>query len=266
MPELPEVEIIRTQLADFIQEKIVKDIIVKDKRYLTPKSIRRWQAIIGLRIHCLKRKGKWLLFDLKDLKIAIHLRLTGNLIFNGKDENAQIVIIFEDGNKLSYYDQRKFGEWWLVRNFEDIPYVAKLGVDPLNDNWDKEKLFSLLRKRNTTIRNFLLDQRNIAGLGNIYVSEALFRAKINPFRMTNRLNYNEVAKLYRAIMETLKLALEAGGSSIRNYKDAQGRKGSFSLQHKVYRREGKRCLRCGDIIKRLKLSSRSCYFCPNCQK
>lgn len=243
MPELPEVETIRQQLA--------KSIIGK--------------KLQGKEIVRVRRRGKILIIGFRDGQaVIIHPKMTGQLIFEGSvSKHTRHIFRFEGGTKLIFNDIRKFGWWKKVENTKKIE--KELGVEPLKIN---KKTFKniLSRRQNARIKPLLMDQKFIAGIGNIYSDEILYAAKIHPLRKVMTLSSKEIERVLRNTKKILKSAISHQGSSIRNFRDAFGRKGNFARFHKVYQKEGQKCTRCGNRIKRLKLGGRSAHYCPKCQK
>ncbi len=245
MPELPEVETIRRQLAIKIVGK----------------------KLNGKKIVDVKRRAKILIIDFSDgSSLVFHLKLTGQLIFNGQPgRHTRQVFNFSDGTRLIFNDARKFGWWKNVENVREMKEIKQLGPEALKI---KESEFKnrLLKRRQAKIKPLLMDQKFLAGIGNIYSDEILFEAKIHPLRIVKTLSPIEISRLFLAMKKILKKAIAKGGSSVEYYLDALGKKGGFVPYHKVYQRTGKPCLRCGGIIKRLKIGGRSAHFCPDCQK
>jgi formamidopyrimidine-DNA glycosylase len=243
MPELPEVETIRSQL----QKKIVG------------------KSISGKKIVGLRRRAKILIIDFDDAgSLIFHLKMTGQLIFNGKpSKHTRKVFNFDDGSRLVFNDARKFGWWKRVKDTKEIE--ERFGPEALKVSLQTFR--SLLAKRKKPrIKPLLIDQRIIAGIGNIYSDEILYAAKINPLRRVETLSPAEVAKIFRGMRRILAAAIRHRGSSVEYYFDACGRKGDFVKFHKVYQKEGQKCGRCGASIKRIKIGGRSAHFCPVCQK
>ncbi len=243
MPELPEVETVRRQL----EKKIVG------------------RRITGRKIVGLRRRAKILIIDLADgQSLIFHLKMTGQLIFNGKpSQYTRKVFNFDDGSRLVFNDVRKFGWWKIVKSTKEIE--EKLGPEPLKI--DLETFKSLLGRRpKSRIKPLLMDQKAIAGIGNIYSDEILYAAKVNPFRYVKMLKPAEIKLIFQNMVKILALAIKHGGSSVENYLDACGKKGDFVKFHKAYRRAGEKCARCGGLIKRAKIVGRSAHFCPTCQK
>lgn len=242
MPELPEVETIKRQL----ESKIVG------------------KKLDGRKIIGLRRRAKILIIDFNGgSSLLIHLKLTGQLIFNGEPgKHTRHIFKFDDGSHLIFNDVRKFGWWKIVKNTEDIE--NSFGPEALK--LDLKTFEGLLKKRpNAKIKPLLMDQKIIAGIGNIYSDEILFAAKVNPLRLVKTLKDAEIKTIHQNIAKILKKAIREKGSSVEYYLDACGKKGNFVKYHKVYQKEGQKCPRCGAIIKRVKLGGRSAHFCPRCQ-
>jgi len=242
MPELPEVETIRRQLTAKIIGKTLE----------------------GKKIVKVRRRAKVLLVDFaRGGSLAFHLKLTGQLIFNGQPSRAtRKVFNFDDGSRLIFNDARKFG--W-VKKLKDTKFLEeKFGPEALDI---KLGTFTarLARRPNAKIKPLLMDQKFIAGIGNIYSDEILFAAKVHPARRVKTLSRREVKNIFQNIKKILKKAIEHHGSSVKSYVDACGRRGDFVKYHKVYQREGEKCGRCGGVIKRIKIGGRSAHFCGQCQ-
>lgn len=241
MPELPEVETIRRQLSKKISGKKLNG-----------------KKIVGVR-----RRAKLLMIDFIDnSSLIFHLKLTGQLIFNGKpSQYTRKVFNFDDGSKLIFNDVRKFGWWKIVKETKEIE--ERFGPEPLNLKLDGFK--TLFKKRpNARIKPLLMDQKFIAGIGNIYSDEILFAVRIKPLRQAKTLSGKEIEKLFLNIKKILKAAIKEKGSSVRHYLDACGKRGNYIEYHKVYRKE--KCLVCAGGIKTIKIGGRSAHFCPSCQK
>jgi formamidopyrimidine-DNA glycosylase len=286
MPELPEVETIRRGLAQYLPGKTITVVeVLTSKQFIGDP-----QSIVGQKIQDIGRKGKLLLMELNDKRtLATHLKMTGQLIWKapagemvmgGHPEQAyieslpgrhtRIIITFNDNSSLYFNDLRKFG-WIHVLTPEELAeldFLKRLGPEPLTEAFTVSYLEERLRKSpRTPIKSFLLDQTHIAGLGNIYADESLFRAAIHPQRLAGSLNHDEAVILTEKIKETLQLALHHGGSSERDYLTAIGEKGTYLKVAQVYHKTGLLCPRCKKAkIERIKLGGRSTHFCPNCQK
>jgi len=285
MPELPEVQTIVGDL----EQKIKGDTIVgfwSDWRKAIRMPLRRFTAgIKNKKILKAERIGKYIALKLSGDKILlIHLKMTGHLLVKkeklkvksqGKDYfadrvNQYIHHIFylKSGRTLEFSDVRKFGKIILVDadRMGDLPEIKKLGVDALNKNLTFQKLEDILKKKKTPIKQLLMDQQEIAGIGNIYASEILHTAGILPDRLASELNLNEKKRIYAAIKKILEKAIELRGTSDSDYRDTSGAPGKFQEILKVYRRAGKKCRKCDTIIQRSVIGQRSSFFCPQCQK
>ena len=245
MPELPEVETIRRQL---VQKLIGKKLNGK--------------KIVGV-----KRRAKILIIEFADKTALIfHLKLTGQLIFNGTPgEYTRRIFNFNDGNRLVFNDARKFGWSKMVKEQGLKDIEKKLGPEPF-DIAEEQFVLMLAKRPQTKIKPLLMDQKFIAGIGNIYADEILFASGIHPLRQVKTLDKKEIHLLFANIKKILKAAVQSGGSSVRSYLDALGQKGGFAKYHKVYQKTGQKCAKCGSIIQRIRLGGRSAHFCPKCQK
>jgi formamidopyrimidine-DNA glycosylase len=243
MPELPEVETIRRQLA----QKIVG------------------KKLNGKKITAVRRRAKVLMIDFSDgTSLAFHLKLTGQLIFNGKPlKYTRKIFKLDDGSKLIFNDARKFG-WW--KNVKDTKALEKeFGLEALEI--DLKTFKNNLKKRpGAKIKPLLMDQKFIAGIGNIYSDEILFAAKVHPFRLVKTLKDKEIKLIHRNIKKILQRAIQYRGTTEQYYRDACGREGNYAKHLKVYQKEDKKCPRCGTKIKRKKIGGRSTHYCPKCQK
>lgn len=270
MPELPEVETIRRSLVSVEGARItrVQGRCVQLRQPLTTEDLR---PALGQRIVGSSRRGKYLLLHLLDgAGLLFHFGMSGTLLVRAqaepRREHDHLVLELEQGTSLVFHDPRRFGLVRFVANAEEPSEFAQLGPDAWCDPYDAEYLFAQSRHRRLAVKAWLMDQRVIAGLGNIYASEALFRAGIRPGRQARRLSRSECARLHWAIRTTLAEAITAGGSSISDFLDAQGRPGYFQHRFQVYERERQPCLHCGSPIRRRVLAGRSTYYCPRCQQ
>jgi formamidopyrimidine-DNA glycosylase len=273
MPELPEVETVRRTLL-----KLAKGKTIQDVRVLWPKIVKRPEevqqfrdALIGQTIQDVGRRGKFLKIYLDDYVLVSHLRMEGRYGLYDREEpydkHTHVFFEFTDGTELRYRDVRKFGTMHLFKKGEEelSPPLSQLGPEPFSEHFTPDVLYDRLQKTNRNIKAALLDQKVVVGLGNIYVDEALFRAGIHPERAANQLSREEVTKLHREIVETLKEAVEKGGSTIRTYINTQGEIGMFQLQLFVYGKKGEFCQRCGTVIEKMVVSGRGTHICPRCQ-
>ncbi len=278
MPELPEVEVIRRELAPLVCSKIFASPLIHFEgavHYPEPEHFCR--RLQGRCIEGVGRKGKYLLFLLDSGTLLVHLRMTGMLIYRHAGETAdrdslrrehlRAELPFTGGDGLDFYDQRKFGGFRLLEEREKwgAAGLPRLGPD-IWDDVDETAFWGLLQKRpRSRIKPLLLDQGFLAGMGNIYTDESLFRSGIHPWRRVSSLTEEESCRLYRAVREVLAGGIACGGTTTSDYRDALGGTGFFQEQLAVYRCKGEPCPRCGHPIERTVTAGRGTYFCPHCQ-
>lgn len=269
MPELPEVETIRRNLLPLLTGKRIKKVIVRDKKLLKNISADKLEEKLKNKIISkLVRRGKYLIIQLNSKEfIVIHLKMTGQLIDGrNEDKKSRITFCFSNKKYLNFNDQRRFGELTLVKDLNQHTGLNKLGPEPLAKLFTLKKFKEMIKVKKARLKPLLLDQHFLAGLGNIYVSEALFLAGINPARIASTLSVLEIKNLYQAIKKVLNQAIRLRGSSVDNYVDGFGRKGRAQEYHFVYGKDKEKCPRCQNEINVIKLSGRGTYFCPTCQK
>ena len=287
MPELPEVETVRRGLSELIIGKGIKT-----SSFDTPKSFPNLMAdvthfMINAEVTAIRRRAKVLMIDLStDYSLVIHLKMTGQLVFVGTnerfgaghpndslvnalpDKSTRVTIDFNDGSHLFFNDQRKFGWVKLMPTLEihNLPFMQKVGPEPLEADFTAEQFKArFTRRARTNIKAAILDQSVIAGVGNIYADEALWGARIHPKRLTGSITDKEFNDLYNELREVMNLSIAKGGSSNRNYVNAEGKRGSYMDFARVFRREGLPCPRCGAIIEKLRVAGRGTHVCPICQ-
>ena len=267
MPELPEVETVRRTLAPVVEGRTIAAVTFTWPRTCAGDPRATEARLAGQRIERLERHGKYLLFRLhrngRESLLVIHLRMTGNLIVNGAPgEFTRAGMSLDDGTVVAFQDIRKFGRWeWSER----LPArLAALGPEPLEIGCDE--FTARLRARKARLKALLLDQEFLRGLGNIYADEALFGARLHPLRSANGVGPRKAGDLYLAIQNVLRDAIEAGGTSIRDYRDSRGAEGGFQRQIRIYGRTGEPCLNCGTRVRRVVVAQRSTHFCPRCQR
>jgi len=271
MPELPEVETVRRDLTRSIAGKRIERTEIPNPGSLKgtdPKSFIRLTA--GRKFVEFGRRGKYLILRLDTgQSLVTHLKMTGVMQYQEKGDSlpraARIIFYFSGGRRLVFSDQRKFGSIELTNDYKNIPAIRKMGPEPLEKGFTAVVLKERLNGRKGPIKPLLLDQSIIAGLGNIYASEALHRAGILPQRRADSLTAQEIKKLHRAIVQVLKEAIAARGSSVDTYRDGQGKKGWFQVKHRVYDKQGNKCRRCGGTIVKEIFRGRGTYWCPKCQ-
>jgi formamidopyrimidine-DNA glycosylase len=286
MPELPEVETVRRGLYELIiGRKVVK------VHHDNPKSFPNVVAdvenfLIGATITDVRRRAKVLMIDLStDYSLVIHLKMTGQLVYRGEavfgaghpndsligelpDRSTRVTFTFADGSHLYFNDQRKFGWVKLLPTLEipNIDFMQKVGPEPLEADFTAEQFAKRFKRRaKTSIKAALLDQTVVAGVGNIYADEALWGAKIHPLRLVGSITQKEFSDLYNELRSVMNLAIEKGGSTDKNYVNAEGKRGSYMDFARVFRREGQACPRCDTTIIKFKAAGRGTHICPHCQ-
>lgn len=272
MPELPEVETVRAGLEKLLSDQpVVKKVKLMraDIRFPIPRELPK--RLQGQKIQTIRRRAKYILFDTAKGVMLSHLGMTGSWRFTeagDEDKHDHCYIEFSDGRRLAYRDPRRFGilDWIEPGKEAEHPRLKDLGVEPLDtDAFHEEFLFQASRKRRVPVKAFIMDQRIVVGIGNIYASEALFRAGVRPTRQAGRLTKDECARIVKAAQEVLREAIKVGGSSIRDYRQADGEEGGFQDHHFVYDRDGLPCRVCGCAIKSRVIGGRSTYWCAKCQ-
>ena len=271
MPELPEVETIRRQLAPRVQGRVLARVQVDDERWcmpLAPPAMER--ALRGRRVESLDRRGKYLVWRLSGERYLLqHLRMTGNLLYDPVDRpvHTRVAIDLDDGHELLYVDARRFGTGQLAEGRAGLDDFlgARLGLEPFDPGFGAEHLQALARGSRAPVKAFLLDQKRIAGVGNIYADEALFRAGVHPLRPAGRLTRAQWKALAPAIVETLEAGIAASGASIDDFRHLDGAYGSFQDEFLVHLHEGDPCPRCGAPVRKLVAAGRGTYVCERCQ-
>lgn len=265
MPELPEVETIRRGLEREFLDAQLSEIEVRDRRLLQNCPISKLEELRGKALKRVARRGKFLILDFDSLALVIHLRMTGRLLPQ-EEGHTRLILQFSGGKQLVLDDSRRFATLHCTPTdrLEELEPLRRLGLEPLTDNYTLESFSRILRTKQE-IKRLLLDQGKLAGLGNIYANEALFRAKIHPQRRADSLSEREVRRLFTEIPRVLEEALAAQGTTISDYRTASGNPGGFQPFLKVYGRAGEPCHRCKTPIEQLEQGGRSSYFCPKCQ-
>ena len=261
MPELPEVETVVRSVAAHLAGRTIVETRFTSK-FVTPGSrAKLGRRLAGRRIESVTRRGKFIVMALDQGTLTVHLGMTGKLLVRGEaGEHTHGVFTLDDG-MLLYHDPRQFGriEW----SEGESPRVIRLGPEPLEISLED---FRARLKRKTGMKALLLNQTFLAGLGNIYADESLFAAGIHPLTIAARLSAARAEKLYRAIRGILTHAIQLGGSSISDYVNAEGERGWFQMEHRVYGREGEPCANCGRPIRKILVAQRGTHYCPHCQK
>ncbi len=293
MPELPEVETVRRGLEQKLNRFIIKKVeVCRDKTVAFPHS--KEEFINGLYNSLLdkwNRRGKYLIAELKKIEnekvkfplekslknngfLVVHLRMTGYFKFLNSStqpcKHTRIRVFDENNNELRYIDVRSFGQmWWIKEGLSPnkiIKGLGSLGPEPFSIEFDENYLIKVISKKTKSIKAILLDQTIVAGIGNIYADESLYLAGISPFREAQTIKKYELIKLKESIVDVLEKSIGSGGTTFSDFRDLEGENGNFGLQTNVYRRTGKKCRKCGNLIEKQKVAGRSTHWCPNCQK
>jgi formamidopyrimidine-DNA glycosylase len=274
MPELPEVETIRLALEPHVVGRRLEHVEIRDARLVRPFEPDAVSAELEDElIVALERRGKYLIVRFESGRaLLIHLRMTGSLRHAApgslaEDPYWRAVVRLDDGSDVAYRDVRRFGTWHLLEPQELDPYLAqRLGREPLERTFTARGLGEGLAGRRAPVKAALLDQRTVAGLGNIYVDEALWRARIHPLRPAGTVGTDELLRLTRAIKDALRAGIARQGASLRDYSTPDGRRGRMQERFRVYGREGEPCTRCGTPIDKIRAGGRGTWYCPNCQR
>jgi formamidopyrimidine-DNA glycosylase len=267
VPELPEVETIRAQLAPRLEGRTLARVEILDPRLTRPYDLFEVaEELEGDRVVAVERRGKYLLLRLESgFGLLVHLRMTGSFGFAAATHERAVVEL-DDGTRLVYRDVRRFGTWLVLEDADLEPYLAtKNGPEPLGSRFTAGWLGSQLARRKAPLKAVLLDQRVVAGLGNIYADEALWRARVNPLRQANSLSDDELLRLRRAIRAALRAGIARQGSTLSDYAAPDGSRGSMQDEFRVYGRDGLPCRRCRTTIVKTRVGGRGTWFCPRCQ-
>jgi formamidopyrimidine-DNA glycosylase len=274
VPELPEVETIRRQLSPRLEGRVLERLDVLDPRWCEPAAPAEVDAAVrGRRIERLTRRGKYLVVELhEEVFLVMHLRMTGNLLLVPPGEPAdrpytRVRMPLDSGATLLFCDARRFGTGVVLlgEDARDGYFDRRLGVEPLDPAFTPEALRALVSGRRAPTKAFLLTQERIAGVGNIYADEALFRARIHPLRPVGSLRRPQLAALRDAVVESLEAGIDARGATIDDFRDVDGARGSFQDRFLIHRREGEPCPRCGRPIRKMRAAGRGTYVCERCQ-
>jgi formamidopyrimidine-DNA glycosylase len=271
MPELPEVETVARGLqASLVGRVIVRTEILWVRSVAAPDPTAFSQRVKNQSVEAVERRGKWLAITLgSGDTLLIHLRMTGRLVVESHPcldrRHLRAVFLLDNGQRLSFVDQRKFGRLHLTAHPQEI--LGSLGPEPLSTTFTPDRFREMLLQRHGRIKPLLLDQHFVAGLGNIYTDEALWKAGIHPLRQANTLSGEEVRRLHAAIQAVLRAAIASGGTTLQDeaYQRIDGRAGEYSERLAVYGRDGQRCPRCAETITRITVGQRGTHFCPHCQ-
>jgi formamidopyrimidine-DNA glycosylase len=275
VPELPEVETIRRHLAPHVEGRTIAHLEVLDPRWCEPAPPDELaQAVDGRRIERLSRRGKYLDWELEDeVHVVMHLRMTGNILLVTASEDRERkhlrarITLEPDGTRALFVDQRRFGTGVVLLGDEarDAYFASRLGVEPLSPDFTADALNAQAARRKQPVKAFLLTQERVAGVGNIYADEALFRARIHPLRPVGSLKRTQIADLRDAVVDSLNAGIDAKGATIDDFRHPDGAQGSFQDRFLIHLREGEPCVRCGATVKKMRAAGRGTYVCEHCQ-
>jgi formamidopyrimidine-DNA glycosylase len=274
VPELPEVETVRRRLEPVLVGRHFDRVEILDPRLTRPEDPLEVAAeLVGERVEAVDRRGKYVVVRFESGRaLLIHLRMTGSLLHVAgndlpeSDPHRRAVVKLDDGSDVIYRDVRRFGTWLLAEPGEAQPYLdARLGREPLEQAFTVKRLGEALNGRRAPVKATILDQRRLAGVGNIYADEALWRARIHPERPAGELDEDELRALHRGIRAALKAGISRQGATLRDYRTPDGGSGGMQHEFKVYGREGEPCERCGRPIEKTRAAGRGTWFCPGCQ-
>lgn len=273
MPELPEVETSRCGIAPFLVGHQVREVIVRDHRLRWPVNPDLPAILAEQRVHQIRRRAKYLLFDCDTGTLLLHLGMSGRLRVldsqqsRSAEKHDHLDIVFENGYRLRYTDPRRFGAViWTYEPVEQHPLLSHLGPEPLEADFDADYLLGKATNRQVAIKTFIMNAEIVVGVGNIYASEALFMAGIHPKMITAKLKQKQALKLVEAIRVVLGKAIAAGGTTLRDFRDSEGNPGYFAQELQVYNRAGQGCKQCAHPIELFRQANRASYFCPVCQR
>lgn len=272
MPEIAEVETVRNTLKKQILHKRIKNVQVLYERIVESDLEEFKNVLKGNEFIDIKRRGKWLIFELKNHYLLSHLRMEGKFFLKKESDpivkHEHIIFTFQDNTDLRYHDTRKFGRMHLIKKEElaTNKAIAKQGYEPGEKDLTADYLLEKFKNKNIAIKTLLLDQTIISGLGNIYANEVLFASKINPFKKGSEITKKEAGNIVESSAKIIKRAMELGGTTIKSYTSSLGVTGRFQQELMVHKKEGEACKICGTKIINEKIGGRSTYYCPHCQK
>lgn len=282
MPELPEVETVRRTIEPHVVGRRIASVEVRERRLRRPVPVDFADRLVGRRIHAVARRAKYLLLDVDDrppvsprtecpgddgrLRWVVHLGMSGRFCVGEPPDlpHVHVVAALDDGTRLWFRDPRRFGAMFVTDRASDL---GTIGVEPLGGDFDGEMLWRETRRhRRVAIKNLVMDQRIVAGVGNIYANEALFDAGVRPSRRAGRVTRAEAGRIADAVRAVLSRAIASGGSSLLDYRDAEGNRGAFQESFSVYERDGEACPRCGAPVRRSVIGARGTFWCAACQR
>ncbi len=270
MPELPEVETTRRGIEPWLTGETIEAVIVRDRRLRWPVPEDLERRLAGQTIKGLRRRSKYIFFDVADGSAMLHLGMSGSVRIIDPDEppgkHDHVDIRLDSGKAMRFRDPRRFGSLLWADDPAAHPLIAGLGPEPLSDEFDGDTLWRASRGRKIAIKPFIMTASVVVGVGNIYASESLFAAGIHPKRAAGRVSRERYQKLAEAIRSVLQRAIDAGGTTLRDFHGGDGEPGYFKQQLDVYGRDGRKCRRCGGEVRSVVLGQRSTFYCPDCQR
>jgi formamidopyrimidine-DNA glycosylase len=274
VPELPEVETVKAQLAPVLARRTLQSVEILDERLTRPFDPRQVAAQLeGQRVASVDRRGKYVVVRFESgLVLLVHLRMTGSFLVAPRgelppDSHRRAVVRIEDGSDVAYRDVRRFGTWLVLEDYELAEYLgARLGEEPLGTRFTTRHLAHRLAGRRAPVKSALLDQRAVAGLGNIYADEALWYAGVHPLRPAGGLDAEDVAAVRRGLRRALRIGIRRQGATLSDYRTPNGGRGAMQDEFKVYGRAGEPCPRCGTLIEKTRVAGRGTSYCPGCQR
>ncbi len=271
MPELPEVETTRRGIEPLVSDKVVDHVLIHNASLRWPVSQELVSILPGQKFTVVSRRSKYLLFSIGQGTMLVHLGMTGNLRVDNshlvRRKHDHVEIVFTDGTALRYNDSRRFGSiLWTEEDPAQHVRLATLGPEPFSSEFNATYLYKRSRGRKIAVKPFLMDAHIVVGVGNIYASEALFRASVDPVRPAGKVSMASYKRLVETVTVILNEAIAAGGTTIRDFANSEGKPGYFSQELRVYGRAGQKCTTCDTLIKQIKLGQRSTFYCPRCQK
>ncbi len=267
MPELPEVETLKRELSKDLTGKTISHVRIRDTMIVSRQSPKKFiKRLVGKTVSEVSRRGKAIVISFRQGDhLIVQLAMTGQPNYGSALKTAKVVFELSNGQYLNYNDTRRFGRLSVIKDFDDSPFLQSLGPEPLGRDFNVKWLAKALQRRKSPIKSLLMNQSFLAGIGNIYASEILFRCGIHPQRPALSLKDNEITLLYQEIVGVLKEAIKFKGSSINTYRNTKGLKGTFHNRIQVYGKHLEKCPRCPFLIQRIFMAGRSTFFCPNCQ-
>ncbi|MBR1374563.1 MAG: bifunctional DNA-formamidopyrimidine glycosylase/DNA-(apurinic or apyrimidinic site) lyase [Cardiobacteriaceae bacterium] len=269
MPELPEVETVCCAISPQLVGKNIRSVVIRAEKLRRPLD-KNLRAIENKNLCEISRRAKYLIFHFDEINLLIHLGMSGVLRICREDDEIlrhdHLSIITEDGLDLRLNDPRRFGLAMIYPVNNPPEFLINLGVEPLSEEFNAKYLFEICKTKSAKIKQVLMEQKNVVGVGNIYACEALFQAEISPLRSVKTLTKTECEKLVAAVKDRLQAGIQAGGTTLRDFFHPDGKPGYFSQKLAVYGKVGEKCMRCSGEIENEKISGRSSFFCPKCQK